>query len=93
MEIDMQSISSLGTLKKVTIREVFSQPQRTSSGKNFDVMNMLLQVNCTASSSAIQELTYYFKGNVVHTLTVPSERLEFLPMLDGVFSGVVCKAR
>lgn len=94
MEIDMQSISSSGASKQVTVREVFSKPEQISSGEKYNVREMYLKVNCVAKSSAIQKITYYLDGSLVQTLPIPPERLQFLPMAgDGTFSGVVCVSK
>lgn len=94
MEIDMQSLSSSRPLKQVTIREVFSTPEQISSGEKYNVREMLLKVNCTNKSSAIQKITYYLEGSLVQTLPILPDRMQFLPMAgDGVFSRMVCTAK
>jgi hypothetical protein len=94
MEIDMQSFSSSGALKQVTVREVFSTPEQISSGEKYNVREMFLKVNCAAKSSAIQKIAYYLDGSLVQTLPIPSERMQFVPMAeDGAFSRVVCVAK
>ena len=93
-EVDMQSISRAGAMRQATVREVFKRPDRLSSGKDYDVREMHMQVNCGEKSAAIRKVLYYLKGKLVHTLTVPPQRAEFMPMAgDAEFSGIACRHR
>lgn len=94
MEVDMQSVSRIGAMRQATVREVFRQPDKLSSGKDFDVREMHMQVNCGEKSAAIRKILYYLKGKLVHTLTVPPQRAEFIPMAGGAeFTGIACAAQ